>query len=139
MALRFSRYSLVWPPSRPVIRCHLCIALYAVNLLLFFSWIVRRRFAPSLFSRPWKGPASLPRALNALILRAYWRPLRGQAAYPAYWLFQSGADAAQIAGVTRRPALDRCGEPRIEIIEFADYQCSVQKNVSPYQKQCKIP
>jgi hypothetical protein len=81
------------------------IALYAANLLLFFSWIVRRRFNSGPFFRALGkdlrhlSPTS---PLNALILAGILAAAAGvKAAYPTYWLFNLGPMPAQIAtGVT---------------------------------------
>jgi uncharacterized membrane protein len=133
MALGFSGYSLVLAAISTYVigsYCILCIALYAVNLLLlFFSWIVRRRFNSEPFFRALGkdlrhlSPTS---PLNALILAGILAAAAGvKAAYPAYWLFNLGPMPAQIAtGVTPegRPWIGAVS-PALEIIEFADYQC----------------
>ncbi len=133
MALGFSGYSLVLAViSTYVIGsfCILCIALYAVNLLLlFFSWIVRRRFNSGPFFHALGKDLrhlSPKRPLNALVLAGILAAVAGvKAAYPAYWLFNPAPMPAQIAtGITPegRPWIGAVS-PALEIIEFTDYQC----------------
>lgn len=110
--------------------CILCLALYAVNLLLlFFSWILRRRFNSGPFLRALGddlrhlSPSS---PLNALLIAGLMAALVGvKAVYPAYWLFTPTPLPARIAtGITLdgRPWIG-AERPVLEIIEFADYQC----------------
>lgn len=133
MALGFSGYSLVLAAISTYVigsYCILCIALYAVNLLLlFFSWIVRRRFNSGPFFRALGKDLrhlSPKSPLNALLLAGILAAAAGvKAAYPAYWLFNPGPMPAQIAtGVTPEgwPWIG-AASPVLEIIEFADYQC----------------
>lgn len=133
MALGFSAYSLFLAAISTYVigsYCILCIALYAVNLLLlFFSWIVRRRFNSGSFFRALGEDLrylSPRRPRNALILAGVLAAVAGvKAAYPAYWLFNPAPLPAQIAtGVTPegRPWIG-AASPVLEIIEFADYQC----------------
>ena len=110
--------------------CILCIALYAVNLLLlFFSWIVRRRFNSGPFFRALGedlrhlSPKETPERPRYSRTAGGFR--RGQSGLPAYWLFNPAPMPAQIAtGVTSegRPWIG-AESPALEIIEFADYQC----------------
>lgn len=133
MALGFSGYSLVLAAISTYMigsYCILCIALYAVNLLLlFFSWIVRRRFKCGPFFRALGEDLrhlSPKSPLNALVLAGILAATAGvKTAYPAYWLFNAEPMPAQIAtGVTPegRPWIGAVS-PALEIIEFADYQC----------------
>jgi predicted DsbA family dithiol-disulfide isomerase len=110
--------------------CILCIALYAVNLLLlFFSWIVRRRFNCGPFFHALGEDLrhlSLSRPLNAIALCGLLAAFVGvKTSYPAYWLFHPVPLPARIStGVTPegRPWIG-AENPVLEIIEFADYQC----------------
>jgi uncharacterized membrane protein/protein-disulfide isomerase len=133
MALGFSGYSLALAAISTFLigsYCILCIALYAVNLLLlFFSWIVRRRFNSGPFLRALGDDLrhlSPRRPLNALVIAGLLAAFAGvKAGYPAYWLFSPAPLPAQIAtGVTPegRPWIG-AESPALEIIEFADYQC----------------
>jgi protein-disulfide isomerase/uncharacterized membrane protein len=133
MALGFSGYSLALAAIATFLigsYCILCIALYAVNLLLlFFSWIVRRRFNSGPFFRAFGDDLrhlSPRRPLNALVIAWLLAAVVGvKAGYPAYWLFNPAPLPAQIAtGVTPegRPWIG-AESPALEIIEFADYQC----------------
>jgi uncharacterized membrane protein/protein-disulfide isomerase len=133
MALGFSGYSLALAAISTFLigsYCILCIALYAVNLLLlFFSWIVRRRFNSGPFFRALGDDLrhlSPRRPLNALVIAGLLAAFVGvKAGCPAYWLFNPAPLPAQIAtGVTPegRPWIG-AENPALEIIEFADYQC----------------
>ena len=133
MALGFSGYSLALAAISTFLigsYCILCIALYAVNLLLlFFSWIVCRRFNSGPFLRALGDDLrhlSPRRPLNALVIAGLLAAFAGvKAGYPAYWLFSPAPLPAQIAtGVTPegRPWIG-AESPALEIIEFADYQC----------------
>jgi uncharacterized membrane protein/protein-disulfide isomerase len=133
MALGFSGYSLALAAISTFLigsYCILCIALYAVNLLLlFFSWIVRRRFNSGPFFRALGDDLrhlSPRRPLNAIIIAGLLAVVTGvKAGYPEYWLFHPAPLSAQIAaGVTPegRPWIG-AERPALEIIEFADYQC----------------
>ena len=133
MALGFSGYSLALAAISTFVigsYCILCIALYAVNLLLlFFSWIVRRRFNCGPFFRALGEDLcylSPKKPLNAFVLAGLLAVIAGgKTVYPAYWLFNPEPLPARIAtGVTPegRPWIG-AAIPALEIVEFADYQC----------------
>jgi len=133
LALGFSGYSLALAAISTFVigsYCILCMALYAVNLLLlFFSWIVRRRFGSGFFFRALAEDLrylSPKRLRNALVIAGILAAFAGvKAVYPAYWLLYSAPMPAQMAtGVTSegRPWIG-AERPSLEIIEFADYQC----------------
>jgi uncharacterized membrane protein/protein-disulfide isomerase len=133
MAFGFSGYSLALAAISTYVigsYCLLCIALYAVNLLLlFFSWIVRRRFnSGPFFQALGKDLCHLSpkRPLNAFVLACILAAVAGvRGTYPSYWLLNPAPLPAQIAaGVTPegRPWVGAVS-PVLEIIEFADYQC----------------
>jgi uncharacterized membrane protein len=115
LALGFSGYSLALAAISTFVigsYCILCIALYAVNLLLlFFSWIVRRRFNAGPFFRALGEDLrhlSPKKPQNALVLAGLLAVIAGvKISYPAYWLFQPAPMPVQIATG----------------VEFADYQC----------------
>lgn len=133
MALGFSGYSLVLAVISTYLigsYCILCMALYAVNLLLlFFSWIVRRRFRSGPFFRALGediSHLSPKRPLSAIVLAAILAAFAGvKVVYPSYWVFNPAQMAAKVAtGVNAegRPWIG-AESPALEIIEFADYQC----------------
>lgn len=133
IAMGFSGYSLALAAVSTFVigsYCILCIALYAVNLLLlFFSWIIRRRFNAGPFFRALGEDLrylSPKRPVNALVIAGLLAAFAGvKVVYPAYWLFNPAPMPAQIAaGVTPegRPWIG-AERPAIEIVEFADYQC----------------
>lgn len=133
VAAGFSAYSIALAAVSTFLigsYCLLCLTLYAVNLLLlFFSWIIRRRFNSGPFLRALGDDLrhlSPKRPLNALALVGLLVAFAGvKAFYPAYWLFTPAPLPAQIAsGVTPdgHPWIG-AERPALEIIEFADYQC----------------
>ena len=142
VALLFSIASLVFASVSAFYigsYCILCIATYAVNLLLvYLTWIIRRRFNAEKLSRDinsdlrflWeKWRASLP-AFGlfgaALVLT--------QAFFPAYWQLPMPAAPMQArSGLTEEghPWIG-AERPLLEIIEFADYQCFQCKKMHQY-------
>jgi uncharacterized membrane protein/protein-disulfide isomerase len=133
LAMGFSGYSLALAAVSTFVigsYCILCIALYAVNLLLlFFSWIVRRRFKSGPFFRALGDDLrylSARKPVNILAIAALLAVFAGvKAGYPAYWRFHPAPLPTQIAaGVTPegRPWIG-AETPLLEIVEFADYQC----------------
>jgi len=133
MALGFSGYSLALAGISTFVigsYCIQCIGLYTVNLLLlFFSWIVRRRFNSRPFFRALGEDLrylSPRRPLNALVIIVLLAAFTGvKTVYPAYWLLQPAPLPARIAtGVTPEghPWIG-AESPILEIMEFADYQC----------------
>ena len=110
--------------------CIMCIVSYAVNLgLLFFSWMIRRRFSDSgliadtrqdlLFL--WKKKVA-----STLIFTAFLSSvLLLWFVVPTYWKFQPQPLSEHIAtGITDggHPWIG-AQQPSLEIIEFSDYQC----------------
>lgn len=110
--------------------CLLCIATYAINLLLLFlTWVIRRRFG----AEPWR-----------VALRHDWRFVAGRrlsdaapsvlvalaavvtyAVYPAYWSWGVPPAAADLpSGLTEEnhPWIG-AENPTLVIVEFSDYQC----------------
>jgi protein-disulfide isomerase/uncharacterized membrane protein len=119
--------------------CILCIATYAVNLLLLYlTWIIRRRFNAEKFSRALiadcrflfeKRRASLP-AFGLFVIGF----LLTQVLFPAYWQL-----SMPIAPIQAQSGLTTEGhpwigaeQPMLEVIEFADYQCFQCKKMHQY-------
>jgi protein-disulfide isomerase/uncharacterized membrane protein len=142
VALLFSNASLVFAAVSAFYigsYCILCIATYAVNLLLvYLTWIIRRRFnADKLF-----------RDLNA-DLRFLWEKRRATlpafglfgvgflltlAFFPKYWqLPMPSAPMQAQSGLTEdgHPWIG-AEQPMLEIVEFADYQCFQCKKMHQY-------
>ncbi len=133
VAAGFSAYSIALAAVSTFLigsYCILCITLYAVNLLLlFFIWIIRRRFPSGPFLRALGDDLrhlSPRRPRNALVIIVLLAALVGvKAFYPSYWQFVAATPAARIAnGVTPEghPWIG-AERPELEIVEFADYQC----------------
>ena len=110
--------------------CILCIVTYAINLfLLYLTWIVRRRFhAESILPALrddirylcQRGKVTLPffLAMVAGILLI-------QRLIPAYWEFKLPLSPAMLEQGLTADGLPWIGaeNPRVTIVEFADYQC----------------
>ena len=110
--------------------CILCIVTYAINLLLLYlTWIVRRRFhagpiLPALKDDirylSQRGKATLP-----LFLAMVAGILLTQRLIPAYWEFKLPLSPAMLEQGLTAEGLPWIGaeNPRVTIVEFADYQC----------------
>jgi protein-disulfide isomerase/uncharacterized membrane protein len=142
VALLFSIASLVFAAVSALhigSYCILCIATYAVNLLLlYFAWIIRRRFNAEKLH--WAFIADL---------RFLWEKRSGslpafgligvgvaltQAFFPAYWQLPMPTASSQVqVGLTEEghPWIG-AEHPMLEIIEFADYQCFQCKKMHQY-------
>jgi protein-disulfide isomerase/uncharacterized membrane protein len=122
--------------------CIMCLISYGVNLaLLFYAWIIRRRFATGgLIEDTAKDFRYLrrakPRMLAALVLFMATAGLIWFF-YPVYWHYQAPAFANTIAtGITAEghPWIGAT-EPTLEITEFADYQCFQCKKMHSFLRQ----
>ena len=111
--------------------CILCLASYAVSFsLLFFSWIIIRRFsAESFIAGLARGARHLcsSSALKGCLLSLFALFLGVQCFLPPYWQWQydSPALAANIPHGLTEEGLPWIGSesPAITIHEFTDYQC----------------
>jgi uncharacterized membrane protein/protein-disulfide isomerase len=133
IALLFSSASLIFAAISAIYigsYCILCIATYAVNLLLvYFAWIIRRRFQVEKFKTAlstdlrylWaKRRASLPAfgLLGIGFILTY-------AMFPAYWqtpMPETPENAKTGMTAEGHPWIG-AEQPELEIVEFADYQC----------------
>lgn len=145
VAFLFSIFSLIFATVSTInigSYCILCIATYAVNLLLvYFTWIIRRRlqagnFRPAFFADLqfiWtKRKLSLPAftlfgigfVLTHTIFPAYWHlPM---SVTPNHAESGMTAEGHPWIGATR---------PLLEIIEFSDYQCFQCKKMHHYLRE----
>ncbi len=134
IAAAFSSYSIILALISTFLihsYCIMCIASYAVNLLLlYYIWLIRKRFDPGVrlmgalkqdmayYKRHWTGTFSVLLPLGATVMAAI-------AFYPAYWHFSAPALRADVpTGITAEgyPWIG-ARKPKLEIMEFADYQC----------------
>jgi predicted DsbA family dithiol-disulfide isomerase len=133
VALLFSLISLVFAAVSGFYigsYCILCLATYAVNLLLLYlTWIIRQRFnAGKLWS-------SLLADIGFLWSKRYASfPVFGllgvgfvltQLTFPAYWQISMPKAPAHVpTGLTTdgHPWIG-AEQPKLEIVEFVDYQC----------------
>jgi protein-disulfide isomerase/uncharacterized membrane protein len=145
VALLFSGFSLVFAAASAFYigsYCILCIATYAVNLLLVYStWIIRRRFNAEKFQwafiadlrflwakRSWSLPAFVLLGIGIALTQAF---------FPAYWQLPMPTTPPQAqSGVTAEghPWIG-AQQPLLEIVEFADYQCFQCKKMHQYLRQ----
>ena len=119
--------------------CILCIATYAVNLLLIYvTWIIRRRFNTEKLHRDLiadlrllceKRRASIPAfglfGIGFLLTQAF---------FPAYWQIPMPTAPIQAQSGLTADGHPWVGaeQPMLEIIEFADYQCFQCKKMHQY-------
>ncbi len=122
--------------------CIMCIVLHAVNLLLlFYAWIVRKRFSTAGLVKDtkedilflWENRNRNMAALSLFIVAVIgiW------VFYPVYWYFQPPPLSDQIpSGMTEsgHPWIGAVS-PRLEIMEFADYQCFQCKKMHFFLRQ----
>jgi protein-disulfide isomerase len=122
--------------------CIMCIVLHAVNLLLlFYAWIVRKRFSTAGLVKDtkedilflWKSRNRNLAALSLFIVAVIgiW------VFYPVYWYFQPPPLSDQIpSGMTEsgHPWIGAVS-PTLEIMEFADYQCFQCKKMHFFLRQ----
>jgi uncharacterized membrane protein/protein-disulfide isomerase len=133
VALAFSIYSLILAfISTFVIHsyCIMCIASYAISfLLLFYTWIIRRRFESGGIISGLKSDINFLATKKAIGLAILGSFVIGficvKIFYPTYWQFEAPKLTSQIpAGITANghPWIG-AQEPVLTITEFADYQC----------------
>jgi protein-disulfide isomerase len=133
VAMLFSAYSVVLAfISSYYIKayCILCIVLYAVNFLLaYFTWLITRRFSHKPFFTRIKDDIEYLKyrkkqaalLLGGFMLAAAALPF----VFPAYWNIASVDNAVGIPeGITTEghPWIGSAA-PRLEIVEYSDYQC----------------
>ena len=145
MALGFSIYSVVLAFISTYFvhsYCIMCIISYGINLLLlFYTSMIRRRFKlPPLLAglrrdirMLWKSPP-LRWAAVILILTAS----AGILFFPAYWQLADDLplDARLQTGITEEghPWIGAL-EPRLEVVEYADYLCFQCRKMHRYLRQ----
>ena len=122
--------------------CIMCIISYGINLwLLFLTWIVRRRFKTGslalsfrqclkylLCNRRWTWGAMLPFLLTAALTFTF---------FPQYWNLQGAIVITDMSNGVNEDGDPWIGaeNPRLEIIEFADYQCFQCRKMHFYLRQ----
>ena len=132
-ALIFSGYSLILAFISTFIihsYCIMCIVSYAVSfLLLFYTWIIRRRFKGEDIFNGLKLDFALLLKKKAIIL-----PILGiffigilsvKFVFPSYWHIRAPQLNSRVStGITENgyPWIG-AQEPILTIVEFADYQC----------------
>ncbi len=110
--------------------CLMCILSYAVNFsLLFYTWLIRRRFSNESFYDGLKRDIDFLRIKGAQTAK-YFLPaitvvILIWAFFPDYWHFESPILSQEIKqGITPEghPWIG-AENPRLDITEFSDYQC----------------
>jgi protein-disulfide isomerase/uncharacterized membrane protein len=145
LSLGYSVYSLVLALiSTFYIKsyCIMCILTYGINfLLLYFSWLIRKRFDNVSI---WRGlkldlvflwhlkRSTLPVFSIALCLGAILFIF-----FPAYWSFPSALLAGDMPSGTTPEGYPWIGAelPQIEITEYTDYQCFQCKKMHLFLRQ----
>jgi len=110
--------------------CILCIAIYAINLLvLFYTWIIRRRFDVDTFFHALKKDfqfiANFEKKVFSLIFPLLAFAILIWVFLPAYWKIPAPPLSEDIStGVTQdgHPWIGAM-IPELTIVEFSDYQC----------------
>ena len=133
VALAFSIYSLILAAISTFIihsYCIMCIVSFAISfLLLFYTWIIRRRFESDSIINGLKRDIDFlvnKKAISFALLGSF---VIGficvKIFFPTYWHFKAPKLSSQIpAGITENghPWIG-AEKPVLTIVEFADYQC----------------
>ena len=145
ICLGFSCYSIILAMISTYLigsYCIVCLISYGVNLaLLFFAWIIRRRFSTG-------GLIENSRKDVQYLWQTRTRSLAGTAIflavaclvwvfYPVYWNYQTPLLSDQIpTGMTAagHPWIGAT-RPTLEIMEFTDYQCFQCKKMHSFLRQ----
>jgi uncharacterized membrane protein/protein-disulfide isomerase len=125
--------------------CLLCILTYAVNfLLLFFTWVTRRRFPSGGLRSGLRQDLRFLRARCAIGIPA----LAGLAfalgvtwyAIPPYWQYRPPRAATPVpSGITEAGhAWIGAEHPMLEIIEFTDYRCFQCRKMHHYLRELVV-
>jgi uncharacterized membrane protein/protein-disulfide isomerase len=119
--------------------CIMCIVSYAINLmLLFYVWIVRRRFSQSGIMQGLKQDFIFLWEKNKKVLLIFIPFIIGvlltHSLFPNYWEFEPPSLRADIPkGITEdgHPWIG-AENPKLTVIEFTDYQCFQCKKMHFY-------
>lgn len=122
--------------------CIMCIATYGINFaLLFYAWIIRRRFSKSGFIEDTREAIVFlwrQRAKSLPLLAAYLvAVLITWIIFPTYWSFKPPPLPVDIPQGITAAGLPWLGaaDPVLEITEFADYQCFQCKKMHYFLRQ----
>jgi uncharacterized membrane protein/predicted DsbA family dithiol-disulfide isomerase len=133
VALVFSMYSVILAFISTFIihsYCIMCIISYAISfLLLFYTWIIRRRFESEGIINGLKKDINFLANKKAMSLAFLGSFIIGficvKLFFPSYWHFKAPQLSSQIStGITEngQPWIG-AEKPVLTITEFADYQC----------------
>lgn len=145
ISLIYSAYSIVlFAISTFYIKsyCILCIATYAVNLLLlFYIWLIRRRFDQTELISAFKQDFAYLWGIRKQTIAVFSPFLVGiiilQIFLPAYWHMTPAPISGNIpTGITEKgyPWIG-AKNPKLIITEFADYQCFQCKKMHFYLRE----
>lgn len=145
IALGFSGYSVVLALISSYLigsYCIMCIVAYGVNLaILFYAWIIRRRFSNCGLVEDTKKDFRYlrqKRTWGLTVLALFFvAVVSAWVFFPAYWHFHPGEVAEDIpTGVTAagHPWIG-AASPTLVITEFADYQCFQCKKMHSFLRQ----
>jgi uncharacterized membrane protein/protein-disulfide isomerase len=145
VALAFSIYSVILALISTFIihsYCIMCIVSYAISfLLLFYAWIIRKRFKDSGFINGLRQDFQFLNAKKLWCLSLFAPFLAGilltKALVPAYWQFTSPPLSSSISVGTTGEGHPWIGadKPELTITEFADYQCFQCKKMHFFLRQ----
>ena len=145
VAIVFSIYSIILAMISTFIihsYCIMCIVSYAISfLLLFYSWIIRKRFETEGIIEGLKKDFQFLKIKKVICLSLFAPFLLGlfltKAFLPAYWQFPSPPLSSSISvGITPtgHPWIG-AENPVLTITEFTDYQCFQCKKMHFFLRQ----
>lgn len=145
VAIVFSIYSIILAMISTFIihsYCIMCIVSYAISfLLLFYSWIIRKRFETEGIIEGLKKDFQFLKIKKVICLSLLAPFLLGlfltKAFFPAYWQFPSPPLSSSISvGITPtgHPWIG-AENPVLTITEFTDYQCFQCKKMHFFLRQ----
>ena len=122
--------------------CIMCMALYAVNLLLlFYTRMVRSRFRCSGLVESFKKDIQFIKTRRSFVLRMFTPFLVGIILlllfFPAYWQFEPPVLTSSLKSGTTKDGHPWIGaeNPKLIITEYTDYQCFQCKKMHFFLRQ----
>jgi hypothetical protein len=122
--------------------CLMCIVGYAISfMLLFYTWLTRKRFSDELFFAGLKNDANFlwqkRKMTLSLLIPFFTAAVSVATLMPAYWQFNSPQFSKDLLmGITAEgyPWIG-AEKPELVITEFADYQCFQCKKMHYFLRQ----
>ena len=122
--------------------CIMCVASYGINfLLLYYSWIIRKRFDNTELIKGLKLDISFLWKLRKKVLSVFLPALSFclilLILFPSYWNFSSTLLPKDMPNGNTKEGYPWIGarNPELEIMEFTDYQCFQCKKMHFFLRQ----